>query len=66
MGRACSGYGERRGVYRVLVGKPEGKGPLWGRRRRWGIIIRWKFRFSEVGVWAGSIWLNISTGGVHL
>ena len=23
--------GERRGVYRVLVGKPEGKGP----RRRW-------------------------------
>jgi hypothetical protein len=25
--------GERRGVYRVLVGKPEGKRPL-GRRRR--------------------------------
>jgi hypothetical protein len=26
---------ERRGVYRVLVGKPEGKRPLW-RPRIWG------------------------------
>jgi len=25
MGGACSPYGDRRGVYRVLVGKPEGK-----------------------------------------
>jgi hypothetical protein len=34
MGGSCSRYGERRGVFRVLVGKPEGKRPLW-RRRRW-------------------------------
>jgi hypothetical protein len=27
--------GERRGVYRVLVGKPEGKRPLGRLRRRW-------------------------------
>jgi len=27
--------GERRGVYRVLVGKPEGKRPLGRHRRRW-------------------------------
>jgi hypothetical protein len=27
--------GERRGVYRVLVGKPEGKGPLGRLRLRW-------------------------------
>ena len=26
---------ERRGVYRVLVGKPEGKSPLGRPRRRW-------------------------------
>jgi hypothetical protein len=26
---------ERRGVYRVLVGKPEGKGLLLKHRRRW-------------------------------
>jgi len=28
--------GERRGAYRVLVGKPEGKRPLGRPRRRWG------------------------------
>jgi len=27
--------GERRGVYRVLVGKPEGKRQLWRTRSRW-------------------------------
>ena len=27
--------GEERGVYRVLVGKPEGRRPLARRRRRW-------------------------------
>jgi hypothetical protein len=27
--------GKRRGVYRVLVGKPEGKRPLGRPRRRW-------------------------------
>jgi hypothetical protein len=35
MGGACRGMGERRGVYRVLVGKPEGKRPLGRPRRRW-------------------------------
>jgi len=29
------GGGERRGMYRVLVGKSEGKKPLWRTRRRW-------------------------------
>ena len=35
MGGACGAYGERRGVHRVLVGKPEGKRPLGRPRRRW-------------------------------
>jgi hypothetical protein len=35
MGGACSAYGEVRGVYRVLVGKPEGKRPVGRPRRRW-------------------------------
>jgi len=30
---AC--MGERRGIYRVLVGKPEGKGPLGKPKCRW-------------------------------
>jgi hypothetical protein len=28
MGRACSTNGEKRNVYRILEGKPEGKRPL--------------------------------------
>jgi len=36
MGGKCSGYGGGvRGVYRVLVGKPEGKRPVGRPRRRW-------------------------------
>jgi hypothetical protein len=32
--------GERRGVYRALVWKPEGKGPLGRPRRRWDDDIK--------------------------
>ena len=36
--------GQGRGVYRVLVGKPEGKRPLGRPRRRWEDNIKWIFR----------------------
>ena len=39
--------GEGRGVYRVLVGKPEGKSPLGRPRRRWEGNI--KMDLQEVG-----------------
>ena len=39
--------GERRGAYRVLVGKPEGRRPLGRPRRRWGDNI--KMDILEVG-----------------
>ena len=42
---AC--MGEERGVYRVLVGKPEGKRPLGRPRRRWVDNIR--MDLQEVG-----------------
>jgi len=32
--------GEERGLYRVLVGKPGGKRPLWRPRRTWMDNIR--------------------------
>jgi len=35
MGGACSTMWQRRGSYRVLMGKPEGKRPLGRPRRRW-------------------------------
>jgi hypothetical protein len=54
-----------RGVYRVLVGKPEGKRPLGIPRCRWE-ILGWIFRKWDVGVWTGLSWLRIGTGGGHL
>ena len=41
--------GEERGVYRVLVGKPEEKRPLGRPRRRWVDNIR--MDLQEVGCW---------------
>jgi len=67
MGRACSAYGgeERRiqgfgGRYlreRDHFGDPGVDGR---------IILRWIFRKGDVGVWTGSSWLRIGTGGGHL
>jgi hypothetical protein len=35
MGGPCGAYGESIGVYRVIVGKPEGKRTLGTTSRRW-------------------------------
>jgi len=58
--------GDRRGVYRVLVRKPERKRPLGRLRRRWEDNI--KMDFQEVGcdVGTGSRWLRIGSGGGNL
>jgi len=61
MGGACSKYGERRGLYKVLVGKPEGKRQLGRPRRRWENNV--KLDLQEVGC-GGIEW--IGTGGGHL
>jgi len=52
-----------RGVYRVLVGQTEVKRQLGRPRRRWEDNIKWIFRKCDVGVWTGSTWLRIWTGG---
>jgi hypothetical protein len=49
--------GERRGLYKVLVGKPEGKRPLGRSRRRWEDNI--KMDLQEVG--CGSMdWIELT------
>ena len=48
--------GERRGVYRVLVEKPEGKRPLGSPRRRWKDNI--KMYLQEVGC-GGMDWIEL-------
>jgi hypothetical protein len=49
-------WGERRGVNRILLGRPEGKGPLGRPRRRWEDHI--KMELQEVGL-AGNAWVNL-------
>jgi hypothetical protein len=46
--------GKKRGVYRVLVGKPEGRRPLGRLRRRWEDNI--KMDIKEVGWGYGLNW----------
>ena len=58
--------GQERGVYRVLVGKPEGKIPLGRPRLRWEDNIKMDLRKLDVGIWTGSSWLRIETGGGRL
>jgi hypothetical protein len=49
--------GETRNVYRILVGKPEGKRPLGRPRRRWVDNIKMDFR--EKG-WDGMHWIKLA------
>jgi hypothetical protein len=49
--------GEGRGMYRVLVGKPEGKRPLRRPRRRWEDNI--KMDLQEVGC-GGIDWIKLA------
>jgi hypothetical protein len=49
--------GERSGAYRVLVGKPEGKGALGIPKRRWEDNI--KMGLQEVGC-GGMDWIDLT------
>jgi hypothetical protein len=50
-------YGGDGGVYRILVGKPEGKRPLGRTRRRWDDNI--KMDLPEVGC-GGMDWIDMA------
>jgi hypothetical protein len=50
-------------VYKVLMGKPEGKRPLGRPRRRWENGIRMYLRDIGLVVWIGFDWLWTGTGG---
>jgi hypothetical protein len=49
--------GEKRGTYRILVGRPEGRRPLGKPRRRWEYNI--KMDLQDVG-WVGMDWIELA------
>jgi hypothetical protein len=58
--------GERKWVYRVVVGKPEGKRSLGRPRRRCEVNIKMDLQEVGCGVWTETSWLGIGTGGGNL
>jgi hypothetical protein len=51
--RHVARMGEERRVYKVFVGKPEGKRPLGRPRHRWEDGVRMDLREIGLGVWIG-------------
>jgi len=54
--------GERRGVYRVLVGRPKGKRPLGRHRRTWEDNVKLDLR--EIGI-DGANWIQLAQDRVQ-
>ena len=49
--------GERRGAYRILVGKPKERPRINGK------ILEWVLKKSVGRAWTGLIWLRVETSG---
>jgi hypothetical protein len=62
VGWSCGTHGEGRGVYRALVGRPEGKRPLGRPRRRWEDKIN--MDLSEIGI-DGVNWIQLALDRVQ-
>jgi hypothetical protein len=56
---------DRRGAYRVVVGKPKKKRPLERPKRRWEDNIKMNIQEVGCGTWTELIWFRIGTGGGH-
>jgi hypothetical protein len=52
--------GEKRNACRILVGKPEGKRPLEGPRRKWVDDIKMDIREIK---WDGMDWIDLTQAG---
>ena len=53
-------------MYRVLVGKPEGRDHWADLGVEGWIILGWMSRRWDVGIWTGLGWTRIETGGGRL
>jgi len=55
--------GEERGVYRVLLGKPEGRNHWEDLGVNGWVILGWISRRWDVGIWTGLGWPRVEKGG---
>jgi hypothetical protein len=62
VGGTCGTQGERRGVYRVLVGSPVGERPLGRPRLRWEYNIKLDLREIRVN---GENWIQLAQDRVQ-
>jgi len=62
VGRTCGTHGDRRGVYRVLIGRPEGKRTLGRPGHRWEDNIKMDLR--ETGI-DGANWIQLAPDRVQ-
>jgi hypothetical protein len=62
VGGTCGTHGEGRSVYRVLVGRPEGRRPLGRPRGRWEDNINMDLR--EIGI-DGANWIRLAQDKVQ-
>jgi hypothetical protein len=53
--------GEGRNVYRVLMGKPEGKRPLESQGINGRMGTKWTLGRLAGGMWSGFTWLRIGS-----
>ena len=58
-----AGTGKRKGAHRVLMRKPEEKGPFGKPRHRWEDNIESESSGSGMGSWTGLISLRIGISG---
>jgi hypothetical protein len=64
MGGACGTSGKKRGAYRVMVWKLDGRRPIGRPRRRWEDNIKSDLKGKSVErASTGFIWLRIGTSG---
>jgi hypothetical protein len=57
---------ERRGAYRILVGRPEGKRPLGRPKHTWKNNFKMDLQNRDGEAWPGLIWFRIGIGDERL
>jgi len=54
--------GDKRGAYRILMGRPGGKRLLGRPRNRWDYNIKMDLQEGDRETWTGLLWLRIGPG----